>query len=51
MKKGHRAKAQRERKKCLFQELVLLQTLPWEEEMKERKEKRWGKWDGSSVLK
>lgn len=51
MKKGHRAKAQREKKKCLSQELVLLQTLPWEEEMKERKENRWGKWDGSSVLK
>lgn len=41
----------REKKKCLSQELVLLQTLPREEEMKERTENRWGKWDGSSVLK
>lgn len=39
MKKGHRAKAQREEKKRLSRELVLFQTLPWEEKMKERKER------------
>lgn len=37
-------------KKRLSQELVLLQTLPWEEKMKERNERGWGKWGGSSVL-
>lgn len=42
MKKGHIAKAQREKKKSLSQELVLLQTLPWEEKMKEKR-KRVGK--------
>lgn len=54
MKKGHRAKAQRKEKKKnptrLSQELVLLQTIPCEEKMKERKERGWGKWGGSSVL-